>query len=1005
MRSPVLRLALALAVPSMLALPQATQAGRPRPNHHEAVGFEYFASPQVNPVALSPDSTRLYVANTTTGTISVINTATNGVTKNIQVGLEPVSVAVRPDGLEVWVSNHVSDSVSVIDTNPSSPRFNQVVETIQQFDSAGATLFDEPVGIAFASNSKAYVALSSRNDIAVIDATNYSVTGRLHITAQEPRAIAVRNGLLYVAAFESGNKSELCCNLALTDLQQFATDPNLPGVTKNISINNNLPDRDLFVFNTSNDQLVASVTGIGTLLYGLAVSSDGTAFITETDAQNTVNGADGSVLADLDNRLFNDQVAKTTCTTGGCGAVNKFNLHDPAPIHPANGTQLATPYGIAISGNDQWLVGTSAGNSRAFLLSAAGAVQARLDLGSGADFGQQIPKGVALRSNGTGDPQTAYVLDTLENTVAVVSVAINPPNPPTLTLLTKIPVGSDPTPDAVRRGAIAFNNAFGSSTGTFSCGSCHPDANVDQLLWRIGGACPDIGCDPGDEPRTTMPIRGLENTLPLHWDGTLGDPFGGPNGAIGLSNSIPAVCDLGGADGDHDCFRHLVDASTSGVLCDQTGGCATGPSGLPGLLTNQERDDMATFLASVSYPPARSRRMNDKLSGTGIYDTVNPAADPVTFTNPVTGASAQVQALEGFKDFFTNQGTGALNVTDPDTCADSSAGCHALPLGASTNSSTLAGFDAPTMRGLTDRFVQFSLAPTAIQQTLNQANAGLSGIASPMEQPIRWSVAEGYQEETTFGAAFLIFQPVYNTRPMNIFQAFEEASTQYPGATGRQVTLNTRTTGGALLADTDATLAALEESDADGMVNLRGVGLRDNGAGLTATTLSFRSDGTYKDQTDAVSLTHAQVVAEAQAGSLMMTFTAALRSGYAVGAAQPLLSPPASGGCTNCGDPAIPAISTTSADPPAFNVTGTSLTADASVVWDGAGVAGATLTCPSGGTFPACTGNVVAVNLPSPRPANGLHLLQVRNGAGPLSNELPVCVRSSTTNTNTAVCK
>jgi hypothetical protein len=47
----------------------------------------------------------------------------------------------------------------------------------------------------------------------------------------------------------------------------------------------------------------------------------------------------------------------------------------------------------------------------------------------------------------------------------------------------------------------------------------------------------------------------------------------------------------------------------------------------------------------------------------------------------------------------------------------------------------------------------------------------------------------------------------------------------------------------------------------------------------------------------------------------------------------------------------------------------------------------------------------VAVNLPAPRPVYGLHLLQVRNGDGPLSNELPVCVRNSTTNTNTAVCR
>src|SRR4029453_17206 len=118
-----------------------------------------------------------------------------------------------------------------------------------------------------------------------------------------------------------------------------------------------------------------------------------------------------------------------------------------------------------------------------------------------------------------------------------------------------------------------------------------------------------------------------------------------------------------------------------------------------------------------------------------MNDLVSTAASPVTLTNPVTLASANVNALEGFKDFFTNQPGGLAS--DPDTCADNTAGCHALPLGVVTNSSTLAGFDAPTMRGLTDRFVQFSLAPTAPLDTLNDANSGVNG-ASALEAVIHW---------------------------------------------------------------------------------------------------------------------------------------------------------------------------------------------------------------------------------------------------------------------------
>jgi YVTN family beta-propeller protein len=123
-----------------------------------------------------------------------------------------------------------------------------VVETIQVLDANGVTQLDEPVGIAFASNTKAYVALSSRNRIAVVDVATYQVTSSIELTAQEPRAIAVRDNKLYVAAFESGNKSQLSacgtlsppfpltppCTLGLLQLQAFAMNPNLPGQTKNI---------------------------------------------------------------------------------------------------------------------------------------------------------------------------------------------------------------------------------------------------------------------------------------------------------------------------------------------------------------------------------------------------------------------------------------------------------------------------------------------------------------------------------------------------------------------------------------------------------------------------------------------------------------------------------------------------------------------------------------------------------------------------------------------------
>jgi YVTN family beta-propeller protein len=934
----------------------------PPPNPHEAAGYQTYASPQSNPITLSADGAWLYVANTTSNSVSLIRTSDLRIMRNVPTGLEPVSLAVRPNGLELWVSNHVSDSVSVIDVDETSVSFGQVIETIQSLDAHGATEFDEPVGIAFASNSKAYVALSSRNRIAIVDADSYAVDGFLEITAQDPRAIAVRNGKLYVAAFESGNRSQLSacvsavsnpgptdtCTLGTSDLVTFATQPNLPDEVKNIvTLPLAIPDRDVFVFSTADESLLSTAQHVGTLLYGLAVSADGTIYVSQTGARNLENGGHGDVLASLDGRMFDNEVAKVTCSGASCTTTVK-NLEPGSPTATTHANSRATPYGIALSGNDATLLFTAAGVNR--LVSYDTASMTELDV---LDVGD-IPKGVAFHAPNASSG-TAYVLNTLGNTVSQVSVDENGQ----LALVATRSVGSDPTPAAVRAGNVAFNSAFASTTGSHSCGSCHPDGNTDQLLWRIGGSCEAIGCDPGDEPRSTMPIRGLRGTLPLHWDGTLGDPFGGGNGSVGLNGAGGTSCALGDLDGDHDCFLDLVDASLTGVMCLQGSGCPDG-------ITPQQQDDMATFLASVSYPPARARRLDDTLSDD---------SEPADLNTLVTSAR------QGFADFFTDVNAAG----QPRTCADSNGGCHALPLGAATNSTTLNGFDAPTMRGMTDRFLQFSMGPTAAVGIQSLANIGING-ATPLEPELAYSASLGFREVTVFGTAFGIFELVYGMRPPDLWQMFEEASTGFSGALGRQVTLNTAT---AALPATQLLLDGLEDADERGVVNLRGRGLRSGAA------LDFSYDAAtdrYLVGSGSPVLTQAELLSEAQAGTTLVTLTANLRSGVNALALQPLLAT----SCTTCGnglisDPPLPQLAS---GHPAFNVTGTFVSSSATVLIDGQPVA-ATIGCSAGVTNGICNIGTVSIDLAARPVPDDLHILQVQNPAGLLSNELPICVAAN----------
>ena len=80
-----------------------------------APSFVAFESGPVRPIAMSPDGTRLFVANTPNNTLDIFNITAGGLVlfARVPVGLEPVAVAVRNDS-EVWTVNHLSDSGSVV---------------------------------------------------------------------------------------------------------------------------------------------------------------------------------------------------------------------------------------------------------------------------------------------------------------------------------------------------------------------------------------------------------------------------------------------------------------------------------------------------------------------------------------------------------------------------------------------------------------------------------------------------------------------------------------------------------------------------------------------------------------------------------------------------------------------------------------------------------------------------------------------------------------------------
>ena len=798
-------------VQSVAQTPGTTQgSGKASPGAAAKIGHPSFMSPHASPIALHRNF--VFVVNTPADTLDVIDTKTREVISRVHVGIDPVSIALRPDGKEIWVANHVSDSVSVIDIVPASPTYLQVIATIQEFDRATkATRFDEPVGIAFADNDKAYVALSSENKIAVVNVTTRKVEKSLNITAQDPRAIVVRNNRLYVLPFESNNKTQLSGGYKIDgDLVTFNAHEHSIANNNVLSLGHvtdivkhpRVPDRDLYVFDTRTDKLVEVVDTLGTLLYGLAIDSTGRAFIAQTDARNDVNGRSGTKkhgLKELGNRAFLNQVTTVNFSGDSAGKPKFINLEPLPPENPGPGQALATPFAIQVSNDDSTLFVSAAGSDKIFTVdTASGNILGQVDVGA-------VPRGIALESVGNRKPSRAWVFNAVDNSVSLVNAS----DPAKLKVETTIAL-QDPTHSAFKRGRIAFNKAAASTTETFSCASCHPDGHTDQLLWVL--QTPVVSGGNQIMPRSTMPIRGLRDTAPFHWDGIPGDPYGGINSAS-IRRHVKPNSDINSPE---SATLQLIHAGLASTMAME-GSTVKNDAGKDGLLSARERDDMAKFLLNVTYPPAQRRAYTNVLSK---------------------------RAQSGF-DLFHIKGDNDPTKRKPNICGD----CHRMPFWVSTNTPG-TGMEAPTWRGAYDRFLILPQGRLNIIDFDFYRRVAEEGIPERKVWQFSW-------------AGRRRFDPVWDM--------VLEGSTGFSGSFARQVTLNRAAAEDYL---TNDLLNALESSSTDGGIVLQVNGVFINEAKATPAALQFDNGNYLELSGERRPITRSRLVSLASEGRFVGTFTA-----------------------------------------------------------------------------------------------------------------------------------
>ncbi len=674
--------------------------------------FVNFETPQVHPIDLSPDGSRLAVCNTADHRIELFDLTSGTPVPDgaISVGMDPVSVRFQTNNL-AWVVNQLSDSVSVMDLAG-----RVVLTTI-------ATR-DEPADVVFAGNPlKAYVSCSQADVVQVFDAASPGAPlAEIAIEGEDPRALCTdaAGTRVYAAVFESGNRSTLLGGGAETGggpSPRIAFPPNVvndgggpygginpppngPGSSFDPPLNPSLPtpppvglivkkdaggawrddngsdwtnlvsglsaglsgrpigwdviDNDLAIIDTATNS-VSYAEGLMNACMAMAVNpTDGMIHVVGTDAINerrfepVVNGIFVRVMA-----------AVVDPSGAGAPAVIDLNPHltysTPNVSQGLRDQSLGDPRGMAWNAAGTRAYVTGMGSNNVIVIDPAGAragAQPTIEVGEG-------PTGLVV-DDSRGQ---AYVLNRFEGALSVIDLGAE--------LETARISFFDPTPLVLRTGRKhLYDTHKTSGLGQSSCASCHIDARMDRLAWDLGdpaGSVKDVngtshnlgaglpGIDddftdfhPMKGPMTTQTLQDIIGKEPHHWRGD----------RDGLEEFNPAFVGLLGDDIQ---------------------------------LTNAEMQEFEDYLATIHFPPNPFRNLDNSLPTdlplpghfkTGRFD-LEAEGDPLPNGNARRGFDSL------YRPFLRGLDAGVLSCVN----------CHTVPSGIGTDTQFTVGTFLPRALG------------------------------------------------------------------------------------------------------------------------------------------------------------------------------------------------------------------------------------------------------------------------------------------------------------------
>jgi YVTN family beta-propeller protein len=588
-----------------------------------------FESPQVHPLALTPDGARLLAVNSPNGTLSVFQLASGSpvLSAEIPVGLEPVSVAAR-NNREAWVVNWLSDSVSIVDLSTGN-----VTRTID--------VGDEPTDVLFAGSQRemAFVCVSGGGQqnigftqitggsgvVKVLDPNNPTAPAQtITIFGKQPRSLAssADRSRVFVSVFESGNQTTIVPEDKVRPsnggLGLPAPNPPLkPGLPAspntglivkwngsqwvdelnrswNSAIPYTLADIDLGVITASGSSLPSSlsaqVRGIGTHVGNMAFDPVAQRLlVANLEDINQVRFE-----PNLSGRFQSSRVSVLNASTGTpptLASVSDLNSHvnfaNPAGTDAERAQSLALPADITRSADGTVYVAATSSN-RVGVLSSDGAVQTRVGVGQG-------PTGLAVDEA----RQRLYVLNRFDETLSIVDTVSK-------SQTAVVPVGFNPEPQTVRDGRRFLYDATSfSAHGTVSCASCHLNGHRDGMVWDLGNPQGSV-----DNVSVFFPAGFFNGNPPAQTGSDSLHPMKGPM----MTQSFRSII-------GNEPFHWRGDRA--GI--ENFNGAFTSLLGGPRLLSTEEMAAFKEFVRSLAYPPNPNEFQNrppvEQSGGFGFFSS------------------------------------------------------------------------------------------------------------------------------------------------------------------------------------------------------------------------------------------------------------------------------------------------------------------------------------------------------------------------------------------------